>query len=915
MKIKRLNIFNLKRLSFTILTFLWLLFIFPAVSYANVDQIRFGTTDTALHGLTVTWQSTATSSTIRWGYNSQYEPGFFSGVRRDNYSGYLYNYTFPAVNPSSTLHYSLNDGSGWTADKTFATAVDPSLNHFTFIVGSDSQAPDAGPPPAKWGEMATRLLNEDVDFHFLNGDVVDSGDSATDWDYWFSYGKSFIEQNLIYHACGNHECGWDINWGFRDDQFVLPGNGRYYSFVYGNALFIVLDSENAGVAAQLTWLRNQLQNSQQTWKFVFFHKPFYTRVDQREMDPYLSTWWKAFDDYGVDMIFNGHSHHYMRTKPLNRNISINSPVSEYGSQLNQGRMEIISGGYGGSPIGANNSDWFVEESTGGYNYVKVEVNGNTLYLTAHDINGGIIDDIALHKNSTALSTTTPTRTSTPTPTNKTAEHTASPGDNLDSKISQLACGDVLILRDGTYNSRMNVSLSCAASNPVTIRAEHDCPTVSYGQRCGNNSYHCPVIINGIGYSDLVVLTGSYINLVGIEIRNSGSGVGVLVQGNHNDVRNVFAHHNFGSGIRLQGTNNLVENSSVWYNGTEWDGGYNNPNHGPYWAGGLNACRNNSSYNTIRGNVICDNWGEGLSAFETHHIVMEDNVVFNNWSANVYISDATDVLFQRNLVYLTPDSPTQRAGRQDTPGIGLADEVSSSTRNITIINNLVIGNERNLYFWAGGVSGLNNYLIANNTFVNSRDFPNMQILGGPHPNSRIINNIFLQEDQQDIAQVSGSGLTFSNNLWSKTPPSNTMSTNSINLNNNATLISQLLSKTGTFAVGQLTGDWFKLQSNSPARNIGTNLFSSGITIDFAGKPRPQSGAFDIGAFQYGSSGSTTPSLTPSSCSLGDFNCDGKINESDLNALLSKWMTNEKDITGDNIVNESDLNKLLGNWRTQ
>ncbi|MCJ7740629.1 hypothetical protein MUP32_04930, partial [Candidatus Microgenomates bacterium] len=60
-----------------------------------------------------------------------------------------------------------------------------------------------------------------------------------------------------------------------------------------------------------------------------------------------------------------------------------------------------------------------------------------------------------------------------------------------------------------------------------------------------------------------------------------------------------------------------------------------------------------------------------------------------------------------------------------------------------------------------------------------------------------------------------------------------------------------------------------------------------------------------------------SPTPFSCplaSLGDFNCDGKINESDLNALLEKWMTGEKDITGDGKTNESDLNKLLGNWKT-
>ncbi|MCJ7739856.1 DUF4091 domain-containing protein [Candidatus Microgenomates bacterium] len=60
-----------------------------------------------------------------------------------------------------------------------------------------------------------------------------------------------------------------------------------------------------------------------------------------------------------------------------------------------------------------------------------------------------------------------------------------------------------------------------------------------------------------------------------------------------------------------------------------------------------------------------------------------------------------------------------------------------------------------------------------------------------------------------------------------------------------------------------------------------------------------------------------SPTPSSCLLassGDFNCDDLINESDLNTLLGKWMTNVNDITGDGKVNESDLNILLGNWKT-
>ncbi len=98
---------------------------------------------------------------------------------------------------------------------------------------------------------------------------------------------------------------------------------------------------------------------------------------------------------------------------------------------------------------------------------------------------------------------------------------------------------------------------------------------------------------------------------------------------------------------------------------------------------------------------------------------------------------------------------------------------------------------------------------------------------------------------------------------------------------------------------------KLQSTSIAVDAGLTL--TYVINDFNGISRPQGAAYDIGAYEY-----------QTSCSLassGDFNCDGKINESDLNTLLGKWMTSVNDLTGDNIVNESDLNKLLGSWKTQ
>jgi len=49
--------------------------------------------------------------------------------------------------------------------------------------------------------------------------------------------------------------------------------------------------------------------------------------------------------------------------------------------------------------------------------------------------------------------------------------------------------------------------------------------------------------------------------------------------------------------------------------------------------------------------------------------------------------------------------------------------------------------------------------------------------------------------------------------------------------------------------------FHLNAGSPAINLGSNLTSLGITIDYAGIARPASGAWDVGAHEF-SNGSTS-----------------------------------------------------------
>jgi hypothetical protein len=371
----------LKKLVFVIL----FNFICDQLLFAQ-KHIHWGSTGDPLNGLVVSWQSAETSDQIKWGYTDSYEQGTYSGELRNNYEGYLYDYEFPTVNPSSTIHYSIFTNGVWTSNKTFQTSVSQNSTSFSFIAGGDSRT-----YMDDWQLSANKLATESVDFHLFMGDHVNSGSSTSDWTNWFDYGKNFLGTNLIYHTGGNHEYS-----PIYLNQFVMPENERWYSFEFGNTLFICLLSEEDFIS-QYIWLLNELATTTKKWKIVFFHKPFFTTGSHaNDMNSYRNTWWKAFDNYGVDVILGGHTHYYLRTKPINLNISTTSAVDKYGSNPGEGRLQIVAGSYG-APVKETGSEWFIEQNLSTMNYTKFEINDSLLNMNAYNMSGTLIDKVTITK--------------------------------------------------------------------------------------------------------------------------------------------------------------------------------------------------------------------------------------------------------------------------------------------------------------------------------------------------------------------------------------------------------------------------------------------------------------------------------------------------------------------------------------
>ncbi|MFC4817117.1 metallophosphoesterase [Flavobacterium sp. GCM10023249] len=372
---------------------------------ASVTQkhIRWGTTKNPLEGLTVSWTNStaATTDQIKWGYTTSYEQGTSNVASRSGYSSStnkFFSYTFPgAVTANSIIYYSLFDSvSGvWSAQKTYSTAPDLTTNTFKFAAVGDSRT-NVG----VWNTISTLTNNRNPAFVVFNGDIVDTGSSASQWNAWFDNGKNLIENKLILHAQGNHDVA---SASYYQNIFDLPKNNTpqtelYYSVEYGETVFICLNSETPSDVTQYNWLKATLAaNATKKWKIISFHRPFYTVGPHAgEMDAYWNTWFKAFDDYGVDLILTGHDHLYERFKPINRNVSTTSPVANYGSQPTEGRCQVVCGG-AGAPLYTAGSSSFLQAFKSDYHYVMFDVTNTTLCGTVYDDTNVAIDNFCINK--------------------------------------------------------------------------------------------------------------------------------------------------------------------------------------------------------------------------------------------------------------------------------------------------------------------------------------------------------------------------------------------------------------------------------------------------------------------------------------------------------------------------------------
>ncbi|MCB0034048.1 MAG: DNRLRE domain-containing protein, partial [Anaerolineales bacterium] len=466
---------------------------------------------------------------------------------------------------------------------------------------------------------------------------------------------------------------------------------------------------------------------------------------------------------------------------------------------------------------------------------------------------------------------TPTNTPTPTATPKSlcfgGIHVApngsdssgnggytTPYQTLAKAVEQAQAGSQICLREGVYPA-VNVTLdkSGTAAQPLIIQAYPGEAAVLDG---GNNTSSCTTdnILN--------VTNAAYVEILDLELRNSG-GQGIQLLNTANiTVRNNRLHHICQRGIGGSGDNLTIENNEVWQAVQE------NTNEALLsiggWSPGIGTERHSNNAPSknvvIRNNYVHDMWGEGIEVQSADGAVVSGNIVHDTYSVNIYIDNTRNVTLDGNLMYALTHTYDRSTHGYPAQGISMANESISAVsntplQNIIIRNNIMSGTGRGIsYFHDMSNPNPNNtyrdiYILHNvikDTYDASlRAFSVETEFGYLAPSNIIVRNNILYEavNGRALNINNETAWTFSHNNWPDGVPEEAAEPNSFAAEPNlvapdvgATAIGfQPMEGSVLFGKGipqsQATTDYKGLARSTTAPTIGAfeNPFIPGLTL--------------------------------------------------------------------------------------
>ncbi len=268
--------------------------------------------------MVVSWQSDAASTgQVEYGTSSA-----LGSVATTAGSSDFQEVVLTGLEPGTVYHYQVTADGQTSRLSSFVTAPQDE-QPFSFVVVGDTRT-DGDEHQAVIDRV--RSVVGAPDMYINTGDLVEDGGDASQWQEFFDIEASLLAETPLFPVAGNHDDVENDSWYVQ--FFNLPESSsateNWYALSYGNTRFITVDTNEDFVTGseQYQWLEGELQAASSDPAIrnivVSFHDPPYTSgahgvFDPDDWEPPRTYLVPLFTSYGVDVVFNGHDHHYERT--------------------------------------------------------------------------------------------------------------------------------------------------------------------------------------------------------------------------------------------------------------------------------------------------------------------------------------------------------------------------------------------------------------------------------------------------------------------------------------------------------------------------------------------------------------------------------------------------------------------------
>lgn len=226
--------------------------------------------------------------------------------------------------------------------------------------------------------------------------VITMGDNQYDdahiEDFTNYFDKTWGKYKSIMHPVpGNHETYDHTPLGAYKQYFgkiATPNGKTYYSWEMGNWHFVAIDSTefspgltaNAVSDEQLNWIKQDLASNTKPCVAAYYHHPRFSSGDHGD-NPNMVELWETLVQNKVDLVLNGHDHHYERFYPQN---------AAGGKDVN-GPVQIIGGSGGKTLYPPNAPHSATAKLLETYGVVKLNMSDNAFSTQLIGLNGTTLD--------------------------------------------------------------------------------------------------------------------------------------------------------------------------------------------------------------------------------------------------------------------------------------------------------------------------------------------------------------------------------------------------------------------------------------------------------------------------------------------------------------------------------------------